>query len=263
MLTKDEITGIVLGKKGRKIISEKENNIGNVLIIGGERSSKTYGIVYPTLMTWKGNVFVLDRDGVLYEKVKNIRNNIIQINLEKWDESLSTLKYDDLIYSDIFVKFNIFSDKLNDKLNFICTYFMDYYLLIERKVTIPILFMLDNSEVINKLENIKSYLLLTKMNIKVCMCWQSLRQIEHIYENSGVTEIIGLSNIIVFTDDISRNEFRTIINDGSLDKLRMISKEEVAVMKFQPNNHWAVVNYYLKVNPEKLLKKLILSNNDK
>lgn len=261
---KEEISGFVFGQDRRKIIFEKEDTPGNILICGATGSRKTYSIVYPSLMSWKGNVFVIDRDGILYDMAKSFRDEkrMIQIDIDRWKVEGKVLTLDDnlcekLQDKDIFIKFNVYDRCNHNKLRDLVALFLNYYFDVEKSISIPILFLLDNSEMIAKIEDLSNLMKLDRKNLRICTSWQSIKQLKTIYGDENSKDIIENSLRILFTGHDSINDYQFMIKNSTGHELRPIESYELAVVRMGCK-HWEEVNYYLKINPEKLLKKLRL-----
>lgn len=67
---KIDITGFFFGIHKGKYITQKEEQDGHILVVGGAGSGKSSCIAIPTLNTWKNRVFAIDIKGELSRKSK-------------------------------------------------------------------------------------------------------------------------------------------------------------------------------------------------
>ena len=69
---------------------------------------------------------------------------------------IHSIECEDLRNYDVFIKFSNFAHgkELKYKLNLICSHYLNYYVFVDRQVNIPILFLLDEMEMIDKLYSI-------------------------------------------------------------------------------------------------------------
>lgn len=228
---------MVFGKQKRKLFFQKEDTLSNILILGNTRTGETHYIVKPTLRTWAGRVFVLDLEGELFLEAMKYRDGrkIKQIDIDAFDE-LEEYDVCDLIDNDIFIKFPIYSfdRSKEEKLKLICSQYLDYYLLNDKKVTAPTLFVLDNMEYFGLLENFREYLLSYKKNIKVCICLQSLSQVQYIYGKEFVDELISYCNTIAYLGSNSQ------VDINKISEIANIEPNEVAMLDI--NELWLCQN---------------------
>lgn len=80
-----EAEGIIFGKKGSKVYSMPESELGHVIVIGGQGTAKTQSVSLPTLFTWKGAAIVIDIKGELHKFTSVYRENVMDSKVYVFD----------------------------------------------------------------------------------------------------------------------------------------------------------------------------------
>lgn len=71
-LNSEKASGILFGKKGKKIICSPSEREGHIFVSGGSGSGKTSSILIPTLKTFDGTVFAIDISGDISTNVHRL-----------------------------------------------------------------------------------------------------------------------------------------------------------------------------------------------
>lgn len=75
--TKEEAHGIILGKKGRKLVFSPEDAEGHIGVFSASGTGKTSAVGIPTLRSWRGTSFTIDISGDICKNCPDMANKLV------------------------------------------------------------------------------------------------------------------------------------------------------------------------------------------